>query len=73
MPIYAKAALPYPDSDEDNLRLILDRVFRKVDEFDRWVDVPPEAVGTIMNVSDDKPIPRVRRIASNAAWAGGRR
>jgi len=57
VPIYAKAALPYPDSDEDNLRLIIDRVFRKVDEFDRWVDVPPEAVGTIMIVSDDKPIP----------------
>ena len=57
MPIYARAALPYPDSDEDNLRIIIDRVFRKVDEFDRWVDVAPEAVGTIMIVSDDKPIP----------------
>ena len=55
--IDARAALPYPDSDEDNLRLIIDRVFRKVDELDRWVDVAPEAVGTIMIVSDDKPIP----------------
>ena len=57
MPIYARAALPYPDSDEDDLRIIIARVFGKEDEFDRWVDVAPEAVGTITIVSDDKPIP----------------
>ena len=43
--------------DEDNLTVIIDRVFRKVDELERWDDVVPEPVGTIIIVSDDNPIP----------------
>jgi hypothetical protein len=58
VPIYARAVLPDPDGDD--VRVHIDRIFRDEEEFDRWVDVAPEAIAAVIILSDDKPIPSER-------------